>query len=102
MYRTREGTLKPGKITGRNVDGTYRLSTGVAAASADRLRPLDVPSGAAPGLAVRSNTERPPLAVGTTVEYQRASGTARRSVIVGVNPDGTYRLRVRRPGAAGR
>jgi hypothetical protein len=27
------------------------------------------------------------------VEYQRAEGTVRRSVIVGVNPDGTYRLR---------
>jgi hypothetical protein len=94
-YRTREGTLKPGKIEGRNVDGTYRLSNGIAAAPAERLRRLDVPADADPTTTARPRPTAapPPLAVGTEVKYQRSSGAARRSTIVGVNPDGTYRLR---------
>ena len=92
-YRTRDGKLKLGRIESRNADGTYRLSNGIAAAPADRLRLLDPPPGAGRGLTPRPTPERPRLVVGTAVEYRRSSGTVRRSVIVSVNRDGTYQLR---------
>lgn len=94
-FLTREGKLKTGRIERQNADGTYRLSNGIASAPAARLRPLAPPSAAGSGAAKRPRpaAARPLLVVGTPVEYQRASGTARRSVIVGVNPDGTYQLR---------
>jgi hypothetical protein len=115
-YRTPEGALKPAKVLGQNPDGTYQLSNGIKKASPDRLqsratgtsgsRPPATkpqrqgwaapPAGPAQQVAFSgsySGPESQPLASGTWVDYYRKEGSARRSRIAGVNPDGTYRLR---------